>query len=246
MQLFKSKGLLIVAVVIIAAIMMYAFRDETGLSATLGLESKKTEDKKSDSQETANGSDKEDADASAAKPPELKEQEIDGQPSVTSKTQATEVLKQQKTKLGLGENDDLTISGNSADKHGNEYYHVTQTYKGIPVYGRNSTLEVENGKAVVINGSWDANINLDIKPKYDAKQAVKLGLEKSGVTAEPDFSFIDEPTLNIFISAKKPHLAWKAATNYKVPQIAPEVLFVDAHDPQILFRVPLEHTMERQ
>jgi len=224
--------------VLIAGLYIYTgeVSDTQGESGTTSGDTGKNSDNDSTPDKPSGKNDKSSAKVSR---PKVKDLPIKNQPKVSSKKEATEVLKKNKPDLGLGVDDNLEVQGSTSDRKGNQYYHVTQTYKGIPVFGHNAVLEVEQGKAVVISGSWQDKIKVNTKPKYDAKQALTMAFNKLGMTQDPEFTLTSKATLVIIVSETKQHLAWSCNVSFKVPVLDAENIIVDAQNPEFLIRAPL-------
>lgn len=168
------------------------------------------------------------------------EQPIPGTPVVTNEKQAEIIITGQKIKLGLGEQDELTVKGDTKDNHGNAYYQIQQKFKGIPIYGARSILEIEQGKAVVLSGKIVTEINVNTLPTHPPKEALLLALKKLGMPDDLQLKLTGDKELIVFVSTQNKHLAWHLTVNFEKPAIPSEIMFVDAHDPKILARMPLE------
>lgn len=168
--------------------------------------------------------------------PAVRDESIAEATPVDNTAEAQAVVSKKSNELGLGENTELIIAGSSSDEYGNSYYHIGQHYKGIPIYGAASVLEVEQGKAVVISGSWVKNINLDIQPTFDAKTALRKALDVIGVPDNRAVKEFGNAELIVFPSDQGAKLCWRMQASLINPDSELEVFIVDAHTPEILIR----------
>jgi Zn-dependent metalloprotease len=166
------------------------------------------------------------------------ENEIPERPVVTSQKQAEQVVKQQQNKLKLGQGSKLNINGSTKDKYGNEYYQLEQKYKGIPVWGAKSVLEIEQGKAVALTGTWLKNIELEITPKHTVQEALNIAFNDLGASETIEFDEIEGQELIVYMSNNDVHLAWYVDIYFKQTHRKPESILVDAHNPRFLLRLP--------
>ena len=155
---------------------------------------------------------------------------------VTNKNQALAVIQEKQQQLGLGQGSTLEIAGDTSDEFGNSYYQLEQNYKGIPIYGAKSVLEVEHGEAVLISGSWLKNIALDITPTSTAKIALRKALDLINVPAEREVKEFGESALIIFPSDQGAKLCWLMQAMLTNPESDAELFIVDAQNPEILLR----------
>lgn len=159
--------------------------------------------------------------------------------TVNNPQQAQTVVNEQKPQLGLGDQDALDVKGQTADEQGNAYYQLEQTYKGLPVYGARAVLEIENGQAVLISGSWQTGLNIDVNPAHEALDAVTQALRKEMSDEQVlRIELKSETLLMIYMTNSGAHLAWRVTVQYQEPVLAPEIMIVDAQTPEILFRQP--------
>jgi Zn-dependent metalloprotease len=159
---------------------------------------------------------------------------------VADAQQAASVVDAQKTNLGLGQNDRLPITGNTADDRGNAYYQIQQIYKGIPVFGATGVLEVENGQAVAVSGSWVPDITLDTGPAITAERAVRRAATGADEGTTAGITFRTPAELVVFATADGLRLAWRGSvtvTDWAGKPFAGGV-FVDAHDGTLLLKIP--------
>ncbi len=168
--------------------------------------------------------------------PAVTDVEIPDKPQVSNENDAQKVLSRQQEHLGLGAGSALEITSSSRDEYGNEYYHVEQRYKGLPVRGSQSNLEIEQGHAQVLSGVWVANIELNTEPTYSAAEALRQALDDQGVPADRELTFQGEPELLVFAANDKAHLCWRIQATLSNPVTAPEIYIVDAHQPMILLQ----------
>ncbi|NOQ36198.1 MAG: hypothetical protein GQ569_09925 [Methylococcaceae bacterium] len=158
---------------------------------------------------------------------------------VDNQQQAQSVVNEQKPQLGLGEQDSLDVKNQTADEQGNAYYQLEQTYKGLPVYGARAVLEIEKGQAVLISGSWQTGLELEVEAKHEALEAVTLGLRKEMSDEQVlRIALKPESLLMIYMTNRGAHLAWRVVVQYQEPVHAPEIMIVDAQTPEVLFRQP--------
>jgi len=159
-------------------------------------------------------------------------------PPVTNKRQAGEVIQRYKERLGLGNHDQLEIENSTRDEMNNEYYHLQQTYKGIPVFEAKTVLEIEQGHALSISGSWQTNIDVNVKPAYPVKQAVDMAFEKLAMTGVLNYE-LHNTQLIIYHSTVKPYLAWLVTIVYQDSNSDPELMIIDAQNLGIISRQPV-------
>ena len=158
---------------------------------------------------------------------------IEGNPAVSDEAQAQDVVNQQSAQTGLPEPGSLEVAGHTEDEYGNTYYQIQQHYKGIPVYGANALLDVVQGNAEELYGSWQSEINLEVNPTYQPAEALTMAAQERGGTGIVVASIVNSPRLVVFVSTLKPHLAWEmTAVVFEGGEI--EMLIIDAHSPSIL------------
>jgi hypothetical protein len=158
---------------------------------------------------------------------------IEGNPSVSNDAQAQDVVNQQSAHTGLPEAGSLEVAGHTEDEYGNTYYQIQQYYKGIPVYGANALLDVVQGNAEELYGSWQSEINLEVNATYQPTEALTMAAQERGGTGVIVASIVNTPRLVVFVSTLKPHLAWEmTAVVFEGGEI--EMLIIDAHSPSIL------------
>ena len=155
---------------------------------------------------------------------------------VKNKNQALAVIQEKQQQLDLGQGSTLVIASDTSDELGNSYYQLEQNYKGIPIYGAKSVLEVENGEAVLISGSWLKNIALDIIRTSTAKIALRKALDLIKVPANREVKEFGESTLIVFPSDQGAKLCWLIQAMLSNPESDAEFFIVDAHTPEILLR----------
>jgi len=185
---------------------------------------------------TTNQSDKKVPHTPTLELPSVTDEEITPGTTVSSTGEAQEVINDKSKELGLGEDSELIIDSNSSDEYGNTYYHAGQSYKGVPIYGASTVLEVEQGEATVLSGSWAVEFELDITPKFDAKTALRMGLDVLGVPEERSVQEQGESRLIIFPSDSGMKLCWLMQARLTHPDSESEIFIVDAQNPEILLR----------
>ncbi|NOQ63928.1 MAG: hypothetical protein GQ582_05395 [Methyloprofundus sp.] len=168
--------------------------------------------------------------------PKQQESAIAAETQVTNQSEALAVIQEKQQQLGLGEDSHLVIKSDSSDDLGNRYYQLEQHYKGIPIYGGKSILEVEQGKAVLISGSWVKNITLDITPTATAKVALRKALDRISVPAAREVQEIGKSKLIVFPSDQGAKLCWLMQATLTQPNSEAERFIVDAQNPEILLR----------
>jgi Zn-dependent metalloprotease len=168
--------------------------------------------------------------------PGNREVNISSRPQVANQEQAQEVVDDQARQAGLQSPSRLEVQGSSSDEYGNTYYQLKQTYHGIPVYGAKTILEVVDGHAEVLSGSWMEDIELEITPTYTAQQALLKAVEDLGASGELKAEITNDPQLVIYVSPQKASLAWAMETLI-LTSTDTEFVIVDASQPAFLLRV---------
>ncbi len=164
--------------------------------------------------------------------------ELADKPPVTNKRQAAEVIQRHKERMGLADHDQLEIENSTRDEMNNEYYHLQQTYQGVPVFEAKTVLEIEQGHAISISGSWQTHIDIDVKPAYPVKQAVDMAFEKLAMTDVLNYE-LHNAQLIIYHTTVKPYLAWLVTIVYQDSNSDPELMIIDAQNPRIISRQPV-------
>jgi len=95
------------------------------------------------------------------------------------KTAPTSALKfaNKKAALLLGDADELQLKSTKKDKLNFEHYRYQQTYKGLPVEGAIYLMHEKNGRLQTTNGTLIHNLELEIKPVLNEKQALDKALK---------------------------------------------------------------------
>lgn len=101
---------------------------------------------------------------------------------------------------------ELQLKGIGTDRRGNRHVRFQQLYKGLPVFGGELIVHMDNGNAIRgVNSKFAPKINLPSEPTVssdDAKQKVlKHAPDNKEVTGL-------EPTLLVLVHEDKPYLAW--------------------------------------
>jgi len=156
--------------------------------------------------------------------------------SIDSQQQAQELADKEARRLGLGDDSQLRVLGDTKDEYGNQYYQIEHTSKGIPIYGGSALIELEQGKATQLSGNWYKEIELDVVPQYQAVEALQLALAELGVDSERGVKKLSEASLIILVADDGPHLCWEFSANLTNPDSSPEYFVVDANQPLILLR----------
>lgn len=159
---------------------------------------------------------------------------------VADTAQAAALVDAQRPRLGMGDDDGLSITGNTADDRGNVFYQISQSYRGIPVFGATGVLEVEAGSAVAVAGSWMPEINIDTSPALEAEQAVRRAARGEGDAGDVAVTFREPAGLVIFAAPNGVHLAWQCSVEVSDWAGAPFAgkVFVDADDGTLLMQTP--------
>jgi Zn-dependent metalloprotease len=160
---------------------------------------------------------------------------IPGSPSIATSEQAKVVANKQAKEAGLSEGSVLDVQNKSSDEYGNTYYEFQQKYKGVPVYGAKALLEVSQGNAEILSGTWKTNLDVNVSPPYQALPALLKAKEGLNSTS-PTTAEIDGPLKKvIFISNQDAHLAWEMSVRI-LGFDELEAVIIDAHNPQFLLR----------
>jgi len=164
--------------------------------------------------------------------------EIVGRPVVGNSSQAADVANDQARQAGLGQDSELEVQNKSTDEYGNSYYELQQQYRGVPVYGAKVLLEVANGNAEILSGTWQSELTLEITPTYEALAALLKAVEGLGSSTATSAE-IDGPVKKIiYVSTVGPHLAWELSARI-LGAVETESVIIDAHNPQFLLRTQL-------
>jgi len=233
----KSKrqiGLITVVLLLIVSIWLLQGPSSSDSSAD-GSPSSGSSDPKKKAGGTSQ-SDKKESTTPSIELPAVTEEDIPPGTIVSGTGEAQEVINDKSKELGLGEDSELIIDSNSSDEYGNTYYHAGQSYKGVPIYGASTVLEVEQGEATVISGSWVPEFELEIEPTFDAKTALRMGLDVLGVPEERSVQEQGEARLIIFPSDNGMKLCWLMQARLSNPISVSEIYIVDAQHPEILLR----------
>lgn len=170
------------------------------------------------------------------KTPGAKDIEIRDDRPVSDEKSAEKVLKSIGDQQGISKGSKLAVKEKITDQYGNTLYHAQQTYKGIPILGAGTTLVVRDGKARNVFGNWSTDkIDLDVTPKYQAKEAFRMALDGRGIPDARKIEFSDTPSLAVMLFNKKARLVWVFKANLTAPVSAEYYYAVDAHKPEIAF-----------
>lgn len=152
------------------------------------------------------------------------------------------VLDRTTSALELGEGSSLDVGGDTVDEQGRRYFQVRQRYKGIEVYGAASVLEVQHDSAEVLYGTTIKDLEVDISPSFDAREALQTALANSGVPGDRAIEMLgDEPRLIILMTDEGGLLCWVIGAHLTNPNSAPQIFTIDAHQPRIILRSPMMH-----
>lgn len=158
---------------------------------------------------------------------------------VNGPEQAQQALEDAQAQIGLGDGSQLALTGQSDDGYGTTYYHSQQTYRGLRVIGATANLEVREGRAETLSGTWVKDIDLEIDPRHTALEAFRKSLADRGVPPEREVDLLGASELLVFISQQRAHLAWRLQARFRAPTTLPRLYVVDAHDPAILHEQPV-------
>lgn len=127
---------------------------------------------------------------------------------------------------------ELALKRQVGDQVGMTHVHMSQQYKGVPVFGADMAVHFSaDGKIAAVNGHYVPGISLDVTPVVSTDAAVESAQRDLGYAA-PASSF-EPPLLTVLAPAGKPaRLTWKVVLAADGPPLR-MVYFVDAHTGEI-------------
>ncbi|MDP2924820.1 MAG: LamG-like jellyroll fold domain-containing protein [Nanoarchaeota archaeon] len=108
----------------------------------------------------------------------------------------------------LGVNKDELKEKNIFKVGNSEYISFEQMYKGIPVYLSQTLLVESNDKWLLYNSNYLNDINIDVNPKINEKQAIESAKTYNSITKEPVkselliYPFIDKRGIENYLAYK--------------------------------------------
>ena len=162
----------------------------------------------------------------------------DGLP-VSNREEAEGVLEKIKTAQGLGEDSDLIPGEGIEDDLGSIFYPASQVYKGIPVIGMESSLEVKDSETRTFEGSWQPNIEMSIETAFPPDEALLVAMRERGV---PDSRLIEIDSVAkkvILVTGSGPKVCWQMNAHLTNPESEVFTYWVDANMPAIYQKVPV-------
>jgi len=171
----------------------------------------------------------------------------------TTRDTALRLLKAQATVFGL-ENpvQDLQWIRNQPDLTGGEQAIFSQTYHGLPVFGSLVRVHFDSEGAIkTVNGTIVSDIAVDPVPRYDAHlmETAALTIVAKDTGFDPGTLSISPAELLIYRTGLvrglpgTNHLTWEVQVK-KSPNLH-EVLYLDAHDGQLIDRRSEIHNIRR-
>lgn len=117
---------------------------------------------------------------------------------------------------------------------GNTYYRFSQSYQGIPVYGRDMIVAADqDGKVLMLSGNYRDVSPVDVNPDFSENDAVETVKEMFG-----DESTVNSEGLTIYsLGNNDPELSWQI---YVSTSDVLEYCFVSAEDGQVIQEEPLK------
>ena len=141
--------------------------------------------------------------------------------------------------LNLGKNDNVEIISTKKDKLGNTYYKYKQTYKGIPVDGRELVVEAsKEDNSKMLAGFFESNINISTDPELVGSQALNLALSSETPIIHK------EPELKVFVGNTEPQLVYHSVVQYDsdVDGLHLDEIYVDANTGKVISTITRIHT----
>ena len=141
--------------------------------------------------------------------------------------------------FNLGENDDVAIMSSKRDQLGNTFYKYKQTYKGIPVDGRELVVEAnDENTSSMLAGFFESNINVETTPSLDGQRANSMALEVDSLIVH------QQPELQIHVTTGQPTLVYRSIVQYNSEETGLHLdeIFVDANDGTVISTINLIHT----
>lgn len=166
--------------------------------------------------------------------PTIEEYSINMNSEITNASEASEVLIEVAQELGLGEDSELLVESSSDDGLGRIYYRLQQTYKGLPIIGASSVLEVNGSRAETIYGGWIDDLDLDIVPTYTALEAINMAFDLRGISEIREITFHEEPILSIIMTTEGAVVCWQITASVTSPDMATTRYAIGANDAVIL------------
>jgi vibriolysin len=139
---------------------------------------------------------------------------------------------------GLSLDDTLKVKSTEGSPEGKLYHRMTQSYKGIPVWGDNVTVQTDaKGNVEALLGGTVSMPSLDVANPRDARSVIPLALNAElSARSTPVLGYRNEPSLVIYAAREHtPTLAWDARVTYThAGQYHDERVFVDARTGNML------------
>ena len=118
--------------------------------------------------------------------------------------------------LGAGPDDNLNIVSSQRDERGNAIYKYQQTYKDVPIFGRELVVQISpNNELNLVAGQFEPSVNLSTVPRLSGNNAISTAI--AGFATAPTTApvVLEKPTLMVYTDENtKPVLAWKASIEY--------------------------------
>ena len=141
--------------------------------------------------------------------------------------------------FNLSDDDDVTIVSSKRDQMGNAYYKYQQTYKGIPVDGRDLIVaaDQENYSSMVA-GFFESNINIDTNPELEGNQALEQAYDIDNMITH------EKPELEIHVAYGEPQLVYRSVIQYNSNETGLHLdeVFINANDGNVVSTVNRIHT----
>ncbi|MHB1390995.1 MAG: M4 family metallopeptidase [Thermoleophilia bacterium] len=128
---------------------------------------------------------------------------------------------------------ELAVIRKAGDNLGMTHLHMTQQYRGVPVFGADMAVHfAADGKIVAVNGRYVPHIDINVDPDLTSEAAVAIAQKDLAYDA-PSSSF-EPPLLTILAPAGRPRqLTWKVTLASDNPPLR-QVYFVDAHSGELV------------
>jgi Zn-dependent metalloprotease len=148
---------------------------------------------------------------------------------------------------------ELRLTETAEDRLGMTHLSFGQVYEGIPVFGAELKTHFDrNGELVAVNGAVVPDIAVDPSPTLGTTEAAAIAraVVAKNRAIPADELEISMPALRIYRSGLvrgvpgANHLAWEVEVS-RVPSVR-DLVYVDAHDGQLLDRIPGIHQLRRE
>ncbi|MFE8070082.1 M4 family metallopeptidase [Marinobacteraceae bacterium S3BR75-40.1] len=150
--------------------------------------------------------------------------------------------------LGTSAGDDLKLRSSEMDRQGNTYYKYQQTYKDVPVLGREVVVQTTaDGEVDAVTGEYQPDLEVDTQPAVDGIAALSQALNRAG-TLQGEPQVVEQPELYIHVAEDdQATLTWRSVVAYTTTDEGYRVdeVFVDAKSGGLVERLPRNFSLQR-